>query len=289
MQIIVNPEKREWAALTARPQMERSTIGPRVAAILDAVRAEGDDALLRLTREIDGVKLPSPTVTADEIEEASRLVPQELKTAIATAKNNIERFHAAQQGEGVDLETMPGVRCVQKAVPIRSVGLYIPGGSAPLFSTVLMLAIPARIAGCPQITLCSPPDKQGKLSPAILYTAQLCGVTHIFKAGGAQAIAAMAYGTQSIPKADKIFGPGNQYVTEAKQQVSQFTAIDMPAGPSEVLVMADETADPAFVASDLLLAGGTRPRLTGDAGRFVTCTGRTGRLGGRTATRRTAP
>lgn len=252
MQIIVNPEKCEWAALTARPQMERSTIGPRVAAILDAVRAEGDDALLRLTREIDGVKLPSPAVTADEIEEASRLVPQELKTAIATAKNNIERFHAAQQGEGVDLETMPGVRCVQKAVPIRSVGLYIPGGSAPLFSTVLMLAIPARIAGCPQITLCSPPDKQGKLSPAILYTAQLCGVTHIFKAGGAQAVAAMAYGTQSIPKADKIFGPGNQYVTEAKQQVSQFTAIDMPAGPSEVLVMADETADPAFVASDLL-------------------------------------
>ena len=149
MQIIVNPEKREWAALTARPQMERSTIGPRVAAILDAVRAEGDDALLRLTREIDGVKLSSPAVTADEIEEASRLVPQELKTAIATAKNNIERFHAAQQGEGVDLETMPGVRCVQKAVPIRSVGLYIPGGSAPLFSTVLMLAIPARIAGCP--------------------------------------------------------------------------------------------------------------------------------------------
>ena len=182
MQIIVNPEKREWAALTARPQMERSTIGPHVAAILDAVRAEGDDALLRLTREIDGVKLPSPAVTADEIEEASRLVPQELKTAIATAKNNIERFHAAQQGEGVDLETMPGVRCVQKAVPIRSVGLYIPGGSAPLFSTVLMLAIPARIAGCPQITLCSPPDKQGKLSPAILYTAQLCVVTHIFKA-----------------------------------------------------------------------------------------------------------
>ena len=233
MQIIVNPEKREWAALTARPQMERSTIGPRVAAILDAVRAEGDDALLRLTREIDGVKLSSPAVTADEIEEASRLVPQELKTAIATAKNNIERFHAAQQGEGVDLETMPGVRCVQKAVPIRSVGLYIPGGSAPLFSTVLMLAIPARIAGCPQITLCSPSDKQGK-------------------AGGAQAVAAMAYGTQSIPKADKIFGPGNQYVTEAKQQVSQFTAIDMPAGPSEVLVMADETADPAFVASDLL-------------------------------------
>ena len=207
MQIIVNPEKREWAALTARPQMERSTIGPRVAAILDAVRAEGDDALLRLTREIDGVKLSSPAVTADEIEEASRLVPQELKTAIATAKNNIERFHAAQQGEGVDLETMPGVRCVQKAVPIRSVGLYIPGGSAPLFSTVLMLAIPARIAGCPQITLCSPSDKQGKLSPAILYTAQLCGVTHIFKAGGAQAVAAMAYGTQSIPKADKIFGP----------------------------------------------------------------------------------
>ena len=252
MQIIVNPEKREWAALTARPQMKRSTIGPRVAAILDAVRAEGDDALLRLTREIDGVKLPSPAVTADEIEEASRLVPQELKTAIATAKNNIERFHAAQQGEGVDLETMPGVRCVQKAVPIRSVGLYIPGGSAPLFSTVLMLAIPARIAGCPQITLCSPPDKQGKLSPAILYTAQLCGVTHIFKAGGAQAVAAMAYGTQSIPKADKIFGPGNQYVTEAKQQVSQFTAIDMPAGPSEVLVMADSGAVPAFVASDLL-------------------------------------
>ena len=252
MQVIVNPEKCEWAALTARPQMERSTIGPRVAAILDAVRTEGDEALLRLTRDIDGVTLSSLAVTQDEIDEATQAISLELKAAIATAKHNIEQFHAAQHTNGVDIQTMPGVHCMQKAVPIRSVGLYIPGGSAPLFSTVLMLAIPARIAGCSQITLCSPPNKEGKIAPAILYTAAQCGVTHIFKAGGAQAIAAMAYGTQSIPKADKIFGPGNQYVTEAKQQVSQFTAIDMPAGPSEVLVMADETADPVFVASDLL-------------------------------------
>lgn len=252
MQVIVNPEKCEWAALTARPQMERSTIGPRVAAILDAVRTEGDEALLRLTRDIDGVTLSSLAVTQDEIDEATQAISLELKAAIATAKHNIEQFHAAQHTDGVDIQTMPGVHCMQKAVPIRSVGLYIPGGSAPLFSTVLMLAIPARIAGCSQITLCSPPNKEGKIAPVILYTAAQCGVTHIFKAGGAQAIAAMAYGTQSIPKADKIFGPGNQYVTEAKQQVSQFTAIDMPAGPSEVLVMADETADPVFVASDLL-------------------------------------
>lgn len=252
MEVIVNPEKREWAALTARPQMERSMIGEQVRAILEAVRTEGDDALRRLTQQLDGVTLPSAAVTADEITEAERLVAPALKEAIATAARNIETFHAAQRAEGVDIQTMPGVRCVQKSVPIRSVGLYIPGGSAPLFSTVLMLAIPARIAGCAEVVLCSPPDKQGKIAPAILYAATLCGVTHIFKAGGAQAIGAMAYGTRSIPRTDKIFGPGNQYVTEAKQQISQITAIDMPAGPSEVLVLADETARPPFVASDLL-------------------------------------
>ncbi len=252
MQIIVNPERCEWVALTTRPQMSRGTIVPNVTAILNEVRAEGDLALLKLAHEIDGVELSSLAVSTDEMEKVSQLIPNELKEAISTAKSNIERFHSAQHGSVIDMETMPGVRCMQKSVPIRSVGLYVPGGLAPLFSTVLMLAVPARIAGCPQITLCSPPDKQGKIAATILYAAGLCGVTNIFKIGGAQAIAAMAYGTRSVPKVDKIFGPGNQYVTEAKQQVSHFTAIDMPAGPSEVLVMADETANPSFVASDLL-------------------------------------
>ena len=253
MEILVNPDPREWGPLLSRPQIDRSVIGQRVADILASVKAGGDKALFELTRQIDGIELKSVIVTPDEIGQATENVSPELKAAIATAARNIEAFHAAQRPQPVELETMPGVKCIQRAVPIQRVGLYIPGGSAPLFSTVLMLAIPARVAGCKEIVLCTPPDKNGDIAPAILYAASLAGVDRIFKAGGAQAIAAMAYGTESIPKTDKIFGPGNQYVTVAKQQVSTSTvAIDMPAGPSEVLVMADSGAVPAFVASDLL-------------------------------------
>ena len=253
IEIIDNPARSEWAPLLRRPQIERSVIGERVASILDEVRRDGDRALAALTERIDGIRLSSIPVSQHEIDEAEEAVPAALKEAITTAASHIERFHAAQRPRGVDMETSLGVRCVQRAVPIRSVGLYIPGGSAPLFSTVLMLAIPARVAGCPEVVLCTPPNKEGKVAPAILYAAQTAGVKRIFKVGGAQAIGAMAYGTESIPKVDKIFGPGNQYVTVAKQQVSTATvAIDMPAGPSEVLVMADESAEPAFVASDLL-------------------------------------
>lgn len=252
MQVIVNPEPRDWTALTARPQMQHEVIAERVGEILNAVRTEGDRALLKLTEQIDAIRLETVIVTPDEIEEAARQIDPALKTAIETAAQNIRRFHAAQRPAPVEVETLPGVRCLQRAVPIQRVGLYIPGGSAPLFSTVLMLAIPAQIAGCRERILCSPPDKTGRIAPVILYTASVCGIDRIFKIGGAQAIAAMAYGTQSVPKVDKIFGPGNQYVTEAKQQISATVAIDMPAGPSEVLVMADETAVPAFVAADLL-------------------------------------
>ena len=253
MEILVNPDPREWGPLLSRPQIDRSVIGQRVADILASVKAGGDKALFELTRQIDGIELKSVIVTPDEIGQATENVSPELKAAIATAARNIEAFHAAQRPQPVELETMPGVKCIQRAVPIQRVGLYIPGGSAPLFSTVLMLAIPARVAGCKEIVLCTPPDKNGDIAPAILYAASLAGVDRIFKAGGAQAIAAMAYGTESIPKTDKIFGPGNQYVTVAKQQVSTSTvAIDMPSGPSEVLVMADSGAVPAFVASDLL-------------------------------------
>ena len=253
MEILVNPDPREWGPLLSRPQIDRSVIGQRVADILASVKAGGDKALFELTRQIDGIELKSVIVTPDEIGQATENVSPELKAAIATAARNIEAFHAAQRPQPVELETMPGVKCIQRAVPIQRVGLYIPGGSAPLFSTVLMLAIPARVAGCKEIVLCTPPDKNGDIAPAILYAASLAGVDRIFKAGGAQAIAAMAYGTESIPAVDKIVGPGNQYVTVAKQQVSTSTvAIDMPAGPSEVLVMADSGAVPAFVASDLL-------------------------------------
>ena len=253
MRITVNPPKSEWADLLRRPQIDAPVIGERVAAILERVRAGGDRAVLDLTAEIDSVALDSLEVAPEEIERAEAAVSHELKRAIATAAEHIERFHAAQRPRTVDLETAPGVRCLQRAVPIRRVGLYVPGGSAPLFSTVLMLAVPARVAGCEQIVLCTPPQKDGSVAPAVLYAASIAGVRHIFKAGGAQAIGAMAYGTQSIPRVDKIFGPGNQYVTAAKQQVaSSSVAIDMPAGPSEVLVMADSTAVPAFVAADLL-------------------------------------
>ena len=253
MRITVNPPKSEWADLLRRPQIDAPVIGERVAAILERVRAGGDRAVLDLTAEIDSVALDSLEVAPEEIERAEAAVSPELKRAIATAAEHIERFHAAQRPRTVDLETAPGVRCLQRAVPIRRVGLYVPGGSAPLFSTVLMLAVPARVAGCEQIVLCTPPQKDGSVAPAVLYAASIAGVRRIFKAGGAQAIGAMAYGTQSIPRVDKIFGPGNQYVTAAKQQVaSSSVAIDMPAGPSEVLVMADSTAVPAFVAADPL-------------------------------------
>lgn len=252
MKIIVNPDRRLWHELTARARQQSGEIDTRVAAILDAVRAGGDKAVEELTERIDGVKLASPLVTADEFDEAEAQVPEELKRAIAVASENIRKFHTAQLPAEVEVETMPGVRCVQRAVAINRVGLYVPGGSAPLFSTVLMLALPAKIAGCREIVLCTPPRKDGSVSPVILYAAKLCGVTDVLKIGGAIAIGAMAYGTRTQGCVDKIFGPGNQYVTCAKQQVGSVVAIDMPAGPSEVMVLADGTANPAFVAADLL-------------------------------------
>lgn len=253
MKIYNNPSRDQWSALMRRPQMDSSVINPRVAAILKAVREEGDSALKRFAREFDGVELGALQVSEQDIDEACETVDPVLADAIRAAARNIEKFHAAQAYDGIEVEIAAGVKCTQRSVPIQKVGLYIPGGSAPLFSTVLMLAIPARIAGCCEIVLCTPPNKEGKIAPAILFAARLCGVTRIFKAGGAQAVGAMAYGTQSIPKVDKIFGPGNQYVMVAKQQVSLYdVAIDMPAGPSEVLVLADETANPAFAAADLL-------------------------------------
>ncbi len=253
MEIIINPNRDKWPVLTSRVLVERVSIAPLVSGIIERVKQDGDKALFELLKEIDKVELESLKVTDQEIEQACESVDQSLRDSIALAASNIERFHAAQLPSPVDLETMQGVRCVQRAVPIQSVGLYIPGGSAPLFSTVLMLALPARIAGCKKVVLCTPPSKDGSIAPAILYAAKVCGVSDIYKVGGAQAVAAMAYGTESIAKVDKIFGPGNQYVTEAKQQVSSMqVAVDMPAGPSEVLVMADDTACADYVASDLL-------------------------------------
>ena len=248
-----NPPRDAWPALTARVTRDDAEIDRRVAAILNEVRTGGDEALRRIARRIEGFAPERFELPQAQLDEAARSISPELKTALATAKANIEAFHRAQLPRPVAVEVMPGVRCSQRAVAIRRVGLYIPGGKAPLFSTVLMLAVPARVAGCEQIVLCTPPQKDGSVAPAVLYAASVAGVRHIFKAGGAQAIGAMAYGTQSIPRVDKIFGPGNQYVTAAKQQVaSSSVAIDMPAGPSEVLVMADSTAVPAFVAADLL-------------------------------------
>lgn len=254
MQTIVNPEPREWQELTARAATQESeAVRQRVAEILAKVKATGDDALYDLARTIDRVDLTAIAVSAAELHEAEGVVADDLKRAIDVAADNIRRFHAAQIPAVVDMQTCAGVRCMQRPVPMQRVGLYIPGGSAPLFSTVLMLAIPAIVAGCRDIVLCTPPNSEGRVAPEILYAAQLCGVSRIFKAGGAQAIAAMAYGTKSIPKVDKIFGPGNRYVTEAKQQLSVANvAIDMPAGPSEVMVMADDSAKAEFVAADLL-------------------------------------
>lgn len=253
MKRYIEPEKSLWNALTERVVADDAVIEERVLSILSRVRAEGDGALVALSAEIDRVDLSGGIeVSAEEIAKASDEVSQELKEAISAAYENIYKFHSAQKAVPVDMQTVQGVRCVQKSVPIQRVGLYIPGGSAPLFSTVLMLAVPAKVAGCTQVVLCTPCGKDGKVASAVLYAASFCGIDRIFKIGGAQAIGAMAYGTETVPAVDKIFGPGNRYVTKAKEIVSRKVAIDMPAGPSEVLVMADESAVPSYVAADLL-------------------------------------
>ena len=247
------PDERAWKKLLLRPSLNNSSLEASVSNILKEVKYNGDEAVRRFALMFDKVTVTNFKVTEAEINEACEIVDEELKQAIQQAKANIEKFHQVQLKVEEPVETMPGITCWRKSLPIEIVGLYIPGGSAPLFSTILMLGIPAKIAGCKEIILCSPPNKEGKLHPAILYAAKLVGVTEIFKAGGAQAIGAMAYGTATIPKVYKIFGPGNQYVTCAKQLVQKDgVAIDMPAGPSEVAVLADETAVPAFVAADLL-------------------------------------
>ena len=253
MKKILYPNQAEWTEILKRPVLNMETLRGTVCEVLDKVKAEGDKAVIEFEERFDKVQLESLAVTDEEMKEAEKEVPIELKVAILLAQRNIYTFHKKQKFEGKKVETMEGVTCWQKAVGIEKVGLYIPGGTAPLFSTVLMLAVPARVAGCKEIVLCTPPNKEGKINPAILYAAQVSGVSKIFKAGGVQAIGAMAYGTESVPKVYKIFGPGNQYVMAAKQQVSLHdVAIDMPAGPSEVEVIADESANPAFVAADLL-------------------------------------
>ena len=253
MKKILYPDKAVWKEMLRRPTLNMAALSEKVGVILKNVETNGDKAVIEYEEQFDHVKLESLTVTPEELKEAEAQVPIELKVAILLAQRNIYTFHKKQKFEGKKVETMEGVTCWQKAVGIEKVGLYIPGGTAPLFSTVLMLAVPAKIAGCKEIVLCTPPNKEGKIHPAILYAAQVAGVSKIFKAGGVQAIGAMAYGTESVPKVYKIFGPGNQYVMAAKQQVSLHdVAIDMPAGPSEVEVIADETANPAFVAADLL-------------------------------------
>ena len=253
MILIDYPDRAQWPVLLERPVMDTESLFDVVQEIIARVKKDGDEAVLQYEKQFDKVELASLAVTDEEFDEAERLVDDELKAAIRLAAENISTFHASQRFEGRKVETRPGVVCWQKAVPIEKVGLYIPGGTAPLFSTVLMLAVPARIAGCREIVLCTPPGRDGKVHPAVLFAAKVAGVRQVFKAGGVQAIAAMAYGTQSIPKVYKIFGPGNQYVTAAKQLVGlRDVAIDMPAGPSEVEVLADETASPVFVAADLL-------------------------------------
>ncbi len=253
MNIITNPERSAWKEMLKRPTLNTDILRNTVSEVLNRIRMEGDKAVVEYEEKFDKVRLSSLAVTEKEFAEAEKEVSIELKAAIMLAYNNIRTFHSSQKFEGKKVTTLPGVTCWQKAVAIEKVGLYIPGGTAPLFSTVLMLATPAQIAGCKEIVLCTPPDRTGKIHPAILYAAKIAGVSRVFKAGGVQAIGAMAYGTESVPKVYKIFGPGNQYVTAAKQQVSlRDVAIDMPAGPSEVAVLADETANPAFVAADLL-------------------------------------
>ena len=253
MKKIVKPNKNDWNEILKRPTQSVSDIEEIVNSIFKEVQADGDTVIKKYTAQFDKVTLDSILVKEDEIENASNSVSNALKQAINLAKSNIEKFHAAQKTAKVEVETMPGVECWQEKRPIQKVGLYIPGGTAPLFSTILMLAIPAKLAGCKEIVLCSPPDQNGEINPAILYAAQICGVTQIFKVGGIQAIAGMTFGTESIPKVYKIFGPGNQYVTVAKQLATKYgVAIDMPAGPSELLVVADDSANAAFVTSDLL-------------------------------------
>lgn len=253
MNIITYPERSQWNDLLRRPTLNTATLRETVLEVLERVRTEGDKAVIEYEEKFDHVHLDSLTVSEEEFAEAEKAVSIELKAAIMLAFNNIKKFHEAQKFESKPVNTLPGVTCWQKAVVIEKVGLYVPGGTAPLFSTVLMLATPAQIAGCKEIVLCTPPNREGKIHPAILYAAKIAGVSRVFKAGGVQAIGAMAYGTSSVPKVYKIFGPGNQYVMAAKQEVSLHdVAIDMPAGPSEVAVLADETANPIFVASDLL-------------------------------------
>ena len=253
MQVIRHPDKKEYLKLVQRPYVDNTAIVNAVQVILNAVKQHGDEALWSFTKKFDGVELKNFSVTEAEILTASESIPENLKKAITQAIKNIERFHKAQLKDAEIIQTMEGVECWRKTVGIEKVGLYVPGGTAPLFSTVLMLAIPAQLAGCKEIILCTPCNKEGVVHPAVLYSAQLVGVTRIFKVGGAQAIAAMAYGTESIPAVHKIFGPGNQYVTAAKQLIQMTgVSIDMPSGPSEVCVWADETADASFVAADLL-------------------------------------
>jgi histidinol dehydrogenase len=253
MNIIRYPEKSEWSKLVERPHLDVSQLNETVAAVLADIKKRGDDAVKGYELKFDHVDLPSIVVTDEEMQEAETIVSQELKEAIQLAHDNILAFHESQRFRGKKVETRAGVTCWQKSVAIEKVGLYIPGGTAPLFSTVLMLATPAKIAGCKDIVLCTPPNREGKVNPAILVAARIAGVNKIFKAGGVQAIGAMAYGTESVPKVYKIFGPGNQYVMAAKQQVSLHdVAIDMPAGPSEVCVIADDTANIEFIAADLL-------------------------------------
>jgi histidinol dehydrogenase len=253
MKIFINPTRTTWPQLTSRPQLALEFLESSVRNIFNRVKKSGDNALRELTLQFDKVNVGNLAVSKEEFQNAERSLSQSLKDAISTAAANIEKFHSAQSRESVKIETTPGVTCWRRAVPIDKIGIYIPGGSAPLFSTVLMLGVPARLAKCSQVILCSPPDKSGDINPAILFAAQLVGIDRVFKVGGAQAVAAMAFGTESIERVYKIFGPGNQYVTKAKQLVTEEgIAIDMPAGPSEVLIMADESSNPAFVAADLL-------------------------------------
>ncbi len=253
MKFVSYPKIEDWQDLLKRPTQTVEDIEDTVKQIFSEVDSKGDEAIKKYTELFDGIKLNQLEVSNLEIKESESLVSEELKQAITLAKSNIELFHKAQRTQKIEVETTQGVRCWQEKRPIQKVGLYIPGGTAPLFSTILMLAVPALIAGCEEIVLCTPPDKKGKINPAILYTANLCGISKIYKVGGIQAIAGMTFGTESISKVYKIFGPGNQFVTVAKQLATKFNvAIDMPAGPSELLVVADDTANAAFVASDLL-------------------------------------
>ena len=253
MKIVLNPPENEWELLFRRSEMEKAWIEEKVRNILTRVRSEGDNALFEFSGKYDGVRPENLKVSSEEISESAKLIPQALKDAISVAKENIEKFHSAQLFEEPVTETSAGVKCWRKNVAIGRVGIYVPGGSAPLFSTVLMLAVPAKIAGCQEIIMCTPPNSEGKVNPLMLYTAFITGVTSVYRCGGAQAIAAMAFGTESIPGVDKIFGPGNQYVTKAKEMVQLYgVPVDMPAGPSELLIIADETGDPEFIAADLL-------------------------------------